>query len=192
MPAELRPQTTETDYELDCVLPDESLHPEAHRLAREIFDLAAVRSCMVEPEGKCADVAKVLQRHLQRKGFTPQVRGVLLWKNLSDKSPDNHIVVTLTLQGHNYVIDPTAEQFNCRPMLVPEQEWIRRFSRARRTRAIVYHDYPNVTRAETYSGPFYDGPVQSFSGGTIMNMPEWYAKSRQPETGSNAADDEPQ
>jgi len=95
-----------------------------------------------------------------------------------------HLVMVATIDGRNYVADPTAAQFgDCPPMFVADEEWQQRLRSVCGTKAMFYGNYPDIAEATKRAGAFFRGHVRSYEEGTLMNAPSWYQRiCRNPES----------
>ena len=161
-------------------LPDKDRYPQAAGWAEKIFKDPEIKRFMEQPASACGAAAVRVQQLLDAKNVETKVRALLIWKSALDNVPENHVVVLATLDdGQQFAVDPTAMQFHgARPAFLPVDDWEAMMKRSMEKQAVVYKDYNHVSEAKRIAGPYFDGHVQSFEGGTIMSMPAWYAKVR--------------
>ena len=121
---------------------------------REIINTHSIIAEIAErPREKCLICAELIEDTLQKNSVMFKSLGILIWTSQQDEFPTNHFVTVINIDGNEYAIDPTKEQFSREPTVLSDEyviilaDWRKEFREIMRNYIIKYKEYPSSSVA---------------------------------------------
>jgi hypothetical protein len=141
-----------------------------------VFENEEIKHLMRDPKDNCADCAKEVRRLLRHHvpPIPSAARGIAMWEGADQGYPTNHIVVVVNIAGQEWIIDPTAHQFDKGvAMFEPLAVWKEAMCRSIGGQAAKWIDAASVDKAASNT---MFGSAKDFEG-EVLAAPEWYRQT---------------
>lgn len=141
-----------------------------------VFENDEIQDFIDAPKDTCADCARAVRTLLanHQPPIPNVVRGIAMWTGPNQLIPTNHVVVVVNIAGEDWVIDPTANQFNnLKPMMAPLAVWKERICGSLGTEAAKWVEEVTV---EGVIDTTRSGSAKNFAG-EVLWAPEWYRRA---------------
>jgi hypothetical protein len=141
-----------------------------------VFENEEIEGFIRNPKDNCANCAVEVRSLLS--GHHPPIpnalRAIAMWASADDKVPENHMVVVVNIAGKEWVIDPTANQFDkVDSMMAPLDVWKNRICGSIPNQAVKWVGANSVSEADSLT---MFGTAADFQG-QVLAAPEWYKRT---------------